>query len=161
MAHPDSMGYVIVGYTKCDDWWYDRLMAMGRWLEHRNPNGLRYARLSARGGKYHHIRMHQVVGGGQWVDHKDGDGLNNQESNLRSASRSDQNSNQRLRKDSASGEPGVYFHKGNGKWCVQVRKNKRIVFREYFSTREEAVAVARQKRKEIHGEFVRETPDAA
>lgn len=150
---PGSMGYDLVGYAKVDDWWYDRLMAMGLWLEEKGHRGVRYARLSGKDGG-RPIKMHQVIGGKGW-DHRDGDGLNNQESNLRPASSSDQTANQGLRKDSITGEPGVTFNKAFGKWLVKIVRNRKRVFYKSFSSFSEAVAVAREKRREIHGEFVR------
>jgi hypothetical protein len=40
---------------------------------------------------------------------------------------------------------------------VQVRKNKQTEFYQLFTSKDEAIAVARAKRKEIHGEFVRQS----
>jgi hypothetical protein len=147
---PQSLQFKVVGFTKVDDWWYARLIAMGRWMEVRKRDRL-YVCLQ---GVNPRLYLHQVVGGKGW-DHKDGDGLNNQESNLRSATRGQQTVNQRIHRDSTSGEPGVTFHQQTGKWRVQVKKDKKLVFYKVVDTKAEAIALARQKRREIHGEFVR------
>jgi hypothetical protein len=140
----------MVGYSKVDDWWYDRLVAMGMWLDDRGKGGLRYARLQGSGLKMQHVVL------GKWADHKNGNGLDNQESNLRPATRSQQAANHRTSRNSTSGEPGVSWSKRNKKWYVQVMKDKKLVFQKYFTDFDEAVKVVRAKRKEIHGEFVRE-----
>lgn len=129
-------------------------MAMGRWMYRKNLSGTEYARLQETGVSTKNLFMHQVVGGKGW-DHKDGNGLNNQESNLRPATRSQQAVNQRLNRNSISGEPGV--SRDSNYWRVTIYKDRRKVFRRSFKDKDEAIRVAREKRKEIHGpEWVRE-----
>ncbi len=69
------------------------------------------------------IYMHREIAAapaGADVDHWDHDGLNNRRQNLRTASRSLNNANQRAR-GGASPFKGVHFHKGTGKWHAQIR----------------------------------------
>lgn len=149
---PETRKFAVVAYALVDDWWYDRLVAMGTWMFHdKYDKRTGYAWLA---GTCPMLKMHWLVGGKGW-DYRDGDGLNNQESNLRPADRSQQAANKIADRDSSSGERGVTWLKTKAKWYVQVKKNKKYVFRAYFDSEEEAVRVARQKRKEIHGEFVR------
>lgn len=47
-------------------------------------------------GSYHKLPMHHLIlppGAGEFIDHRDGDGLNNTRSNLRRATRSQNNQN--------------------------------------------------------------------
>jgi hypothetical protein len=148
------MRFAVVGYSQVDTWWFDRLIAMGMWLE-RAKRKTSYARLRGTGGKDSKaVEMHNVVFGGPNPDHIDGDGLNNQESNLHPATNSQQMANRSLGKNSTSGEPGVC--KNHNSWRVQVKKNRKVVFCKNFKSFDEAVQVARKKRREIHGEFVRQ-----
>jgi hypothetical protein len=57
-----------------------------------------------------------------------------------------------------SGEPGVSFHKGVQLWEVRVCKGRKAVFRHRFEDKDEAIRIAQEKRREIHGEFVRDRP---
>jgi hypothetical protein len=149
----------IVVYSLVDDHRYDELMKW-KWRYARskagNEYGVRCENIVVNGRrKTVKIFIHQVVAGFDWPDHIDGNGLNNQEFNLRSATRSQQMANRRLLSKSTSGEPGVSWHKTTKKWYVRVRKDRKVVFSKLFTSFEEAVQVARQKRREIHGPFVR------
>ena len=143
--------FAVVNYTEVDDHNYDRLVSMGMWMEHTKRTGPRYARLQGTGGAngIPVVFMHHVVGGFGY-DHINGDGLNNLESNLRPASLSEA-ANQRLNRDSTTGEPGVSWHKRSGKYQVRVKS----MYFGLFSDKAEAVQVSRQRRKELYGELVR------
>jgi len=146
--------FQVVDYALVDDHWFDRLTVMGMWMLWNNKKtGLQYAWLQ---GTVPKVFMHQVVFGNKWPDHKDGNGLNNQESNLRPATRSQQAANRKLRRTSTSGEPGVSWHGGNRKWLVYVKQHGKRVFSKYFSDKGEAIRVAREQRVLFHGEFVRQ-----
>jgi hypothetical protein len=153
-SRPASRRFAVVAFSKVDDWWYDRLIAMGLWLEKR-VKYTSYARLQGTGGRGRskEVFMHQVVAGFDAPDHVNGDGLDNREEDLRKASRSDQAANRRVQRDSTSGEPGVSWN-GSG-WSVRVYRDGKCVVYKTFRTKQEAVDVARQKRLEIHGDFVR------
>jgi hypothetical protein len=148
-GHPETLRFRFVAWALVDDWWYDRLIAMGRWMYRKDERGVAYARLQRTSP---HFKMHWVMGGKGW-DHKDGDGLNNQESNLRPATISQQSANRALKKGSISGETGV-GRDGDG-WRVRVLKDGVLMFSKGFKDKNEAIKVAREKRREIHGEFVR------
>ena len=57
------------------------------------------------------------------IDHIDCDGLNNRRSNLRLATRSQNNQNARLRANTTSGFKGVSWNKRKHKWDVRIRLN--------------------------------------
>jgi hypothetical protein len=87
-------------------------------------------------------RVHQlawVFMTGKWppkhkdIDHKDGDGMNNKWTNLRLASRGQNNhNNHNIRSDNKSGKAGVSWSiVGNG-WTARVTVNKKIIHLGYF-----------------------------
>jgi hypothetical protein len=82
--------------------------------------------------KTFHILMHRLICGvpyGVEVDHVNRNTLDNRKSNLRPSSRTENNRNQGVRSDSASGYKGVYWHSGDQKWNVYISiGNKKKVF---------------------------------
>ena len=54
------------------------------------------------------------------VDHRDGDGLNNQFSNLRIVTSSQNKTSRGVRSDSKSGYKGVEFQRQNNNWCAYI-----------------------------------------
>ena len=106
------------------------------------------------------IRMHRQIMGMEGsrpdVDHKDTNGLNNQRSNLREASRSDNIGNARLRRDNVSGLKGVTWMPTKQKWRARigpVQGQRR--FLGYFPTAEEAARAYDAAALELFGDFAR------
>jgi hypothetical protein len=108
------------------------------------------------------ILMHRVIEGAtasRQVDHRDGNGLNNQRSNLRKATQTQNNANSRLRRSSTSGYKGVTWFRGNwasgGKWMAQIAVNGRHVYLGYFDTPQAAHEAYCAAAKRLFGEFWR------
>ncbi len=103
------------------------------------------------------IRMHRLIvkaPDGMYVDHIDGNGLNNQRSNLRLATKSQNNHHiVRHRKDTSSIFLGVTFRSRDGVWAAQITKNYKKVYVGEFKTQEEAARAYDKKAKELFGEF--------
>lgn len=70
-------------------------------------------------GRRTSIRMHNLITGCVWVDHADGDSLNNQRYNLRTATRS-QNGANRDSWDSVSPFKGVSWESRDSLWRVRI-----------------------------------------
>ena len=85
------------------------------------------------------------------IDHADGNPLNNEPSNLRAATKSQNGQIAKLRKDNISGVKGVYFDKARQKWAV--RANNRTIGR--FKDFELAELVSIEIRSLKHGTFAR------
>lgn len=69
------------------------------------------------------VAMHrQILGAspGELVDHRDGNSLNNQRSNLRFCDWFQNNWNRRKGVRNSSGYKGVYWHKTNNSWAAQI-----------------------------------------
>lgn len=101
------------------------------------------------------IMMHNVIlppQDGLVVDHIDGDGLNNQCSNLRLVTRSQQQINRRGW--SLAGVKGV--HKlPSGRWKSSIGVEGRYEYLGEFGTVEEASAAYRAAADRLHGNFAR------
>lgn len=87
------------------------------------------------------------------IDHRDGNRSNNRISNLREATRQDNNINRKRPKHNASGIKGVFLEKRYGTWTAQITHNGNQMNLGSFKTKEEAAAVLTAKRIELHGEF--------
>ncbi len=109
-------------------------------------------------GKRMIIRMHREVLNcrpTEQIDHKDGNGLNNQRSNLRVASSSKNNQNARKRSDNTVGLKGVYFHQQCKKFGAQIQSAGKRLHLGLFITPEEAHAAYCAAASKLHGEFAR------
>jgi len=90
---------------------------------------------------------------GYEVDHINGDRLDDRLENLRLATSSQNTCNQGLRKDNTSGFKGIRWEEPRGRWRVYCAVNGKRVNR-YTRTLDEAVAMLKQLRPELHGEFM-------
>lgn len=127
--------------------------------------GLTYARHAeyAEGGRQIMLRMHRVIleralgrklDPSEFVDHVDGDGLNNRRSNLRLATPSQNTANSKVRSDNRAGMKGVSKASGRGKrWKAQVYKDGVCVHRSWHNTPEEAHQTYIAESQTIFGEF--------
>lgn len=104
------------------------------------------------------IWMHKFVIGvesGQ-VDHRDGNRLNCQKSNLRPATHSQNCFNRQYEpKRNASGAKGVTWVGRVKKWRVQIKKNRKSHWGGYFSSWAEAVKTYDRMAVRMFGEFAR------
>ena len=89
------------------------------------------------------------------TDHKDGNGLNNMRSNLRTATRAQNQQNQRTRSDNASGAKGVSWDKQAEKWRADIRFNGKRRFLGYFRAIEDARIAYAVASQEAHGSWGR------
>lgn len=100
--------------------------------------------------------MHKLILGdgpeGHEIDHRDRNGLNNQRSNLRWATKAQQRCNQALRRDSKTGFKGVNLVRGKY-WSATIRANNTTFYLGYFATAEDAARAYDAKARELHGDF--------
>jgi hypothetical protein len=88
-----------------------------------------------------------------FIDHINGDVLDNRIENLRTATHSQNCMNRRVRFDSRSGVKGVNLRKGKWHTCVILNNEKYSA--GTFDRKEDAMAAVDKLRKELHGEFAR------
>lgn len=89
------------------------------------------------------------------VDHRNGDGLDNRRSNLRTATHAQNLANQRLQTSSASGYKGVNFdrRKKSKPWYARTKFMGKKVWIGVFATAEEAAKAYDLKVRELYGDY--------
>lgn len=106
--------------------------------------------------KQSRIKMETVVLGifpkGLIPDHKDGNGLNNQKSNLRLVTIRQNGQNRHEQKTSRY--PGVHWKKRNKKWVAQVQIEKKMKHLGLFILEEDAFAAYKNAVKTLTGQEV-------
>jgi hypothetical protein len=109
-------------------------------------------------GKRRPRRIHQQLLNsppGFFIDHIDGDGLNNRRSNLRYASRVENGQNAKLRSDNTSGFKGVSWDKKARKWRAHIQVNGRLRSLGTFDAPDIAHAAYVKAARESFGDFAR------
>lgn len=87
------------------------------------------------------------------IDHKDLNRLNNQRSNLRFCTLSQNQYNREKQKNNTSGYKGVTYRKDNDRYQSYIGVNNNRIHLGYFKTPEEAALRYNVAAKEYHGEF--------
>lgn len=109
-------------------------------------------------GSYRLVSMHRLLMGephGLFVDHKDGNGLNNTRGNLRVATPQQNSQNKRRPSTNQSGLKGVSWHASSGKWRACIRHDKRLVSLGLHDSKEAAHAAYVEAAANLYGDFAR------
>lgn len=117
-------------------------------------------RVEVQDGREKMLLLHRVIAGtadNQHTDHKDGDGLNNRRSNLRTCTQAENNRNTGIRKDNTSGFKGVFFNKRTQKWRAEIMANGQRIGLGQFATADLAHMAYQTAAADLHGDFVRAT----
>jgi hypothetical protein len=129
-----------------DDQDYEYLMQW-KWCWHWTARRTTtYARRDI-GGRRHKssVHMHRVIAErmghlaqGRQIDHVDGNGLNNQRSNLRVATQSENGGNRGRNRNNKSGYKGVCWDATRQKWLAALKHRGRQVLHKRFDDPKEA-----------------------
>lgn len=119
-------------------------LSMDRPCASRYENGVRI---------FMHNQIMNKVEVGIFIDHIDHDALNNQKSNLRAGTHSQNCQNRRPCKNTSSKYRGVCWHNKNKKWTASLRFNKKRIYLGIFEIEEDAARAYDAKAKELHGEW--------
>lgn len=87
------------------------------------------------------------------VDHKDWDKSNNRKSNLRIATKSENNINIKRKINNTSGYTGVTLNKRSGKYVARISKNGKRIYIGIFDLFEDAVMARHKAELMIHNEW--------
>lgn len=123
-----------------------------RWCAHKRGRAF-YAESTINGVR---VIMHNVIMNppkGMLIDHIFHNGLDNRKSQLRLATKSQNNANRTSRKNSSSKYLGVAFEKDRNKWTARIRKNGQGYRLGSFLKETDAALAYNKKAFELHGEF--------
>lgn len=113
-----------------------------------------YAKRSIRiNGKKKGFLMHWAIMSKKGIDHIDHNGLNNQKSNLRICTQSENNMNRSKQENTSSPYKGVSFHKSHKKWRANIKINGKQIHIGYFNTEKDAAKAYDLKAIELFCEF--------
>jgi len=140
--------------VKCDE--YNRAwLKMARWsLSNR---GYVIRRFCIR-GKCKTMQFHNIImwaPRGMFIDHINGDPLDNRYENLRIVTPHQNIMNQGLRSNNKSGHKGVKWDKRIEKWCASIGYNYKNIYLGSFDKKEDAVNARQTAEKEYYGEYRR------
>lgn len=110
-------------------------------------------------GKQKTIRMHRlllnVTDPKIMVDHIDGNPLNNQKSNLRNCTPSQNQANKKKTRKNSSGYKGVYWVKSRKSWVAHIEVNGRCIYAGCGKTAKDAAIKYNEAAKKYFGEFAK------
>lgn len=128
-----------------------------KWYIETGANTFYAARtIITKNGSKHKIFMHRSIMNtpkNLMTDHIDGNGLNNQRSNLRLCTNSQNQANSIIRKNNTTGYKGVCLKKG--KYTATISINRKRVHLGVFKTKLEAHEAYVEASKKYHKEFSR------
>lgn len=150
---PLSQGLVAL----VDDEDADLVLSAGKWCVSRGGSGDAYAARNVlrSDGTRRLLKLHHFLTGWSYVDHRNGNGLDNRRGNLRCATHAENMQNVGIRVDNRSGYKGVCFDKRCGRWMAYINANRRRRYLGYFPSAELAAHAYDEAARDLHGEFAR------
>lgn len=154
------MTIVISGYNiLIDDEDFERVTARS-WHKHGNhQNEYFQASPCRKKGFYTCDRLHRFILGVTdrkiFVDHKNGNNLDNRKENLRTCTPLENSRNAKKPRHNTSGYKGVHYRAKAKKWIAQIRIMRKTKYLGSFPDPESAYEAYCEASKEIFGEFSR------
>ncbi len=138
-----------------DDEDYGRISSAGSW--HALPNGrTHYARRNYwQEARCFTVLMPALITGLTYVDHANGDGLDNRRENLREASHGQNMANKRLYRNNTSGYKGISWQNNRRRWQARIWVAGRFKSLGTYSLPEDAARAYDAAALRYFGEFAR------
>jgi hypothetical protein len=117
-----------------------------------------YRKITVFSKKYYAHRLAWLYMTGEWakeIDHANLNKGDNRWSNLRAATRTQNNANSPMRVNNTSGYKGVYWSKQSLKWFARIHKNGKGKHLGFFDKKEDAARVYEKACYREFGEFAR------
>lgn len=90
---------------------------------------------------------------GQYVDHINGNTLDNRKENLRICSYSENQMNRKIVSNNSSGHRGISYEKRTGLWTARVKFKGKSKWLGRFQSKDDAISVYRESARKLFGEF--------
>lgn len=121
----------------------------------RVKEGYRVVGLLGKSLKEHRVIYYMFTGEEpEYIDHMDGNPLNNRIENLRPATNQQNIANAKMRCDNTSGVKGVSWHKQKQKWRASVRFNGKSIHIGLFDNLQDAKRARELKALELFGNYI-------
>lgn len=138
-----------------DDEDYERVSAIGAWVVQLDEHTAYARHNECSDGVRSAILMHSLITGWAYVDHRNGDGLDNRRANLREATHAQNMGNKRLYRTNTSGFKGVTYERRGGRWVASIQVNGRKRYLGTFASPQEAAHIYDTAALSAWGEFAR------
>jgi hypothetical protein len=143
-----TRGYVAV--VDDADW---AIISARKWYADVAQSGLVYAATKIQGKR---VRMHRLLldaVDGDHVDHTDGNGLNNQRSNIRIVTHAENMQNKKRYKNNKTGHKGVTMNVKSGQWIARIQAQKQSYFLGTFDALDRAVDAYAKAAESLRGQI--------
>lgn len=101
------------------------------------------------------LPLHRFLTGWAYVDHINGNGLDNRRANLRQSDQSQNNANMAAPRTNSSGFKGVSWHAGGRKWMAKIQHRGQQIYLGLFDDPVEAAKAYDQAAQAYYGDFAR------
>lgn len=142
-------------FVLVDDEDYDYMNQWG-WYAHKQGNTFYAKRIIRENNHVIMVHMHREIvqcPEGKYVDHINGNGLDNRKENLRICNKAENGRNRPKQINNSSGYKGVGWDKEKSRWRAQIMVNQKNKFIGRYDTKEDAAKAYDQEAKRLFGEF--------
>jgi len=128
-----------------------------KWHDKGNGYAMRIGKCTKETPNVRHMMHREIMKAkkGEYVDHINGNKMDNRRKNLRVATNQQNAFNQGPRSTNTSGYKGVTWSESRKKYVAQITHNYKRICLGYFDCKHKAAITYNNKAKELHGEFVK------